>query len=150
MWKLEYATITDIRHALVAARTKTEETLANGRNFSHFLGRTPELFITYLKDAKPGSFPITSPCIWPKRDWETFFAVLQAAYADYAAQKVYARIMLAAKDPSGCPIFPAGRVDLLLATRTATAIPEEHPARKMPATLKNRSPFLFYDEPDTK
>jgi hypothetical protein len=150
VWRFQYHSNTDIRHALTAARSKVEQEIASARSFSHFIARTTELYITYLKEAEPGVFHITSPCLWPKEDHETFLVVLQAALPNPAAQRVYARIMLTAKDSQGLAVFPAGRVDLLLGTRIATEIPEEHPARKLPSVIQYQAPTLFYEEPEAE
>ncbi len=70
--------------------------------------------------------------------------VMQVAFASPASQAIYARILLEGKDAEGNPVFPAGRVDLLLGRRIATELPGDHPARQI--KIIHKSPVLFYED----
>jgi len=146
VWRFEYETVSTIRLALAEARAKTETELSARRGLSAFKARGPLLYIVYLRDGPPGPFPLTAPYEWPRTDRDSLHAVIEAAFASPSAQSLYAHYLLSAKTAQGQFLSPAGRVDLLIARRIATALPEDHPARHRPPSPSTLDPVLFYED----
>lgn len=148
MWKFEYTTTTEIRSALASARARVEKEISTARAFHTFSGRSPQLYVTYYAGMEIGPFSIMDAKSWPKTDANTLQTVLHAVLPNPSAQCVYVRLLLAAKNKEGFPVFPAGRVDVLLGRRVATEIPEDHPARKLPSQIEHKAPVVFYEDRD--
>jgi hypothetical protein len=146
VWRFDYETVSTIRLALASARARTETELAARRSFSAFKARGPVLYIVYLAGYPPGPFPLTAPYEWPRVDRDSLKVVIEAAFSSPLAQSVYAHYLLSAKTAQGQFLCPAGRVDLLIGRRIATALPQDHPARCRPPSLQTRSPVLFYED----
>jgi hypothetical protein len=145
VWKLELDKLSLIKAALTSSRAAKERELAL-RGYHSFKGKETELYITYLPDQEPGPFSIKDSCIW-KGDMETVGTLLRVAQTQRHSLAVYAKTMLSAKDSTGSPIYPAARIDVKIAYKVATALPETHPARST-YRIKNPAPIVFYDEPD--
>jgi hypothetical protein len=149
VWRFDYETVSTIRLALTSARARTEAELAARRSYSAFKARGPLLYIVYLRDyPEPGPFPLTAPYEWPRTDRDSLRVVIEAAFSSAAAQAVYVHYLLSAKTAQGQFLSPAGRVDLLIGRRIATALPEDHPARHRPPSLQIPAPVLFYEDPE--
>jgi hypothetical protein len=144
VWKLEIPRLSLILEALEKEKVRLEHELF-ARGFAAIRLRESDLYIVYLKDREPGPYAISEPCLWPKRDKGTLLALFAAATQHPAAQAVYLRVLLAAKDRQGSPVFPAGRFDIRLASRLATPLPPKHPALGQPKK-KSPPPVIFYEE----
>jgi len=149
VWRFDYETVSTIRLALGSARARVEADLAAARSLSAFKARGPVLYIVYLAGAPVGPFPLTAPYEWPRTDRDSLRAVTEAAFSSRAAQAIYAHYLLSARTAQGQFLSPAGRVDLLIARRIATALPDNHLARhRPPSGITTVSPVLFYDNDD--
>jgi hypothetical protein len=149
MWRFEYRTLANLRTALAAERTRVETELAVKRAFTGFRAVGPSLYIVYLRDVAPaGPFPISAPYEWPRTDRDSLQAVMEVAFSTPTATTLYAHYRLSARDAAGEFLSPAGRVDLLVGRRIATALPEDHPARHRPPNLETVDPILFYEDPE--
>ena len=144
MWRFEYAAISELKLSLSSARNRAEDELA-ARKFTFLKATGPFLYIAYLRGNPPGPFPISAPFAWPRVDREALKMVMDVAFSSLSAQALYAGYRLSAKDPLGTVLSPAGRVDLLLGRRVASALPDDHPARHRPPYIETVNPVLFYD-----
>jgi hypothetical protein len=146
VWKLEIEKLSLIIEALEKEKMRLEHELA-ARAFFAIRLREAHLYIVYLRDREPGPYSITEPCLWPRQDKGTLLSLLGVAVRHPAAQAVYLRGLLAAKDRQGSLIFPAGRFDIPLARRIATPLPPKHPALgKQKGKAKAPPPVIFYEE----
>jgi hypothetical protein len=130
-----------------AARSREEEKLTS-RRFTLLKASGPFLYIAYLRGNPPGPFPLTAPFYWPRLDREALRMVMDVAFSSLSAQALYAHYRLSARDPSGAVLSPAGRVDLILGRRIASALPDDHPARHRPPYIETVDPVIFYNDPD--
>jgi hypothetical protein len=144
VWRLEIERLDLILTAIEKEQVRLEGELA-ARGFFAVKLRETHLYIVYLKDREPGPYTIREPCLWPKRDKETLLSLFQVAVRHPAAQAVYLRALLTAKDRQGTIVFPAGRFDIPLARRLATPLPAKHPALGK-ARAKGPAPVIFYEE----
>ena len=145
MWQFKYHSVTVLKRDLISARSRVEEELTGVRKFILLKAKGPFLYISYFRGSPPGPFPLTAPFSWPRLDREPLMTVMEVAFSSLSASALYAHYILSARTPEGTVLAPAGRVDLLLGRRIASALPEDHPARHRPPT-GIVSPVLFYDE----
>ena len=139
---MTYAHLSAVHSALTLKKVATEKMLS-ARGLKHFKRSPSELYIVYASGTT-GPFSIRDPLTWAEQDKSGLRAILNLATSLTEAQKVYARSFISGEDKDGIRVFKAARVDLELAVRVASALPEDHPALKI--RIKHAAPLVFFED----
>jgi hypothetical protein len=147
-FKIEIAKLSQILGAIETETNRVGSELLS-RGFRHYILQNSSLYIVYLDESDSGPYPIQDPYPWPLKDVSSLRSLLAIAANDSRATRVYFRGLLAARGTGGGIVLPAGRFDILLATRISTPLPSGHPALKTPRTRKAKSEELVLNAAGT-